>query len=1168
MTRTIYALLVGIDNYPRGANSLAGCVNDIRRVEQLLLERKVGADDRFAPLILTDAAATRQAIIDGFRTHLAQAGRDDVALFYYSGHGSQQPSPKEFWHLEPDGLDETLVCYDSRSTTWDLADKELAQLIAEVAENGGHVVAVLDCCHSGSGTRNLDMPAEGVRIRRVPTDQRQRPLESFLVSPEQASTFQPASRGGGQGGWYSLPVGRHVVLSACSAEEEAKEFYLGGEQRGAFSYYLLDTLQRTGEPLSYRDVFKRVNAQVRLQVSAQSPQMEATQIEDLNQPFLGGAIQPTAPYFTVAYDRQRQWVIDGGALHGIPAPGKAETTQLALFRADAGRDQLRDLAAAIGTARVREVFPGQSAVEVALAQGATADTGSTYKAVVTALSLPPLVVALEGDEAALASLRMALASAGPEGQGSLTVREGTRQEAEFYVDAVDNRYRIRRKGDEFALIVDTPEFGVVGAQLTVQRLEHIARWLTVGRLENPVTEIGQDAVQLEIEVQSRDGAWQPAPIGSNVRLEYQLVEGAWRAPQFKLKLTNTANRRLYCMLFDLPETYGISPILPGGGVWLAPGETEWLNRGEPLHGVVRDEPWQAGVIEFKDTLKIIVSSEESDATLLAQDDLPVTVQTRRTPRTRSLAHLHTLNRLMNRVSRRDLISTPPNTEALADWSASEVSFAVVRPLETTPVPADGQRATLGHGVTLRGHATLQGNARLADLPQASRDAGNLTLPAMIRDHPEVFKPFEFTSSRGGEPGLSVLELVDVEDYESVTHDAPLVIELDRPLAKDEALLALGFDGEFYLPLGHARRLEKSTEVVLERLPTPTNQGRRDLKGAIRIYFQKVVGARIGLEFSYPVLAVVTVADNGAVTYQPAADAVAAQVATARRILLYVHGITGDTRALAASARTGWLGLDKAPPGLAGQYDLILTFDYESINTTIEQTARDLKDRLAAVGLGPEHGKTLHMVGHSMGGLVARWLVEREGGNRVVQQLVLVGTPNAGSPWPTVQDWALATLAIGLNSLSTVTWPVKALASLVSATEAIDVSLDQMNPKSEFLASLASSPDPGVSYTLIAGNTSVIPAAQAPETGEGESRLARLWAKIQRRNWVHTGANLAFFNQPNDMAVSVESMRSVPDNRTPKPVKVEVACDHVTYFSSQAGLDALADAAAAVAAGGS
>jgi uncharacterized caspase-like protein len=106
---------------------------------------------------LQNERATRASIIAGFREHLASAGKDDVALFYYCGHGSQEPAPEEFWHLEPDRMDETLVCYDSRQPgQWDLADKELGKLINDLASRAGRVLVILDCCHSGSGTHGED----------------------------------------------------------------------------------------------------------------------------------------------------------------------------------------------------------------------------------------------------------------------------------------------------------------------------------------------------------------------------------------------------------------------------------------------------------------------------------------------------------------------------------------------------------------------------------------------------------------------------------------------------------------------------------------------------------------------------------------------------------------------------------------------------------------------------------------------------------------------------------------------------------------------------------------------------------------------------------------------------------------------------------------------------
>jgi pimeloyl-ACP methyl ester carboxylesterase len=164
--------------------------------------------------------------------------------------------------------------------------------------------------------------------------------------------------------------------------------------------------------------------------------------------------------------------------------------------------------------------------------------------------------------------------------------------------------------------------------------------------------------------------------------------------------------------------------------------------------------------------------------------------------------------------------------------------------------------------------------------------------------------------------------------------------------------------------------------------------------------------------------------------------------------------------------------------------------YENIHTAIEVTARQLKQRLEAVGLGAGHSKTLHFVAHSMGGLVARWFIEREGGNQIVQHLVMLGTPNAGSPWPTVPAWATAALGTGLNSLSSIAWPAKVLGSLVSAIETVDVTLDQLAPHSTFMQSLAASPDPGVPYTALAGNTSLLAAAFDLDRAGQSSRIAR------------------------------------------------------------------------------
>ena len=158
--------------------------------------------------------------------------------------------------------------------------------------------------------------------------------------------------------------------------------------------------------------------------------------------------------------------------------------------------------------------------------------------------------------------------------------------------------------------------------------------------------------------------------------------------------------------------------------------------------------------------------------------------------------------------------------------------------------------------------------------------------------------------------------------------------------------------------------------------------------------------------------------------------------------------------------------------LAEMFDLILAFDYENLHTPIEETARYLKQRLEAVGLSENHGKHLQIVGHSIGCLVSRWFIEREGGNKIVNHLVMPGTPNAGSPLAIVENWAIVLLTLGLNGLSTFVLPAKMLMNLLILIETIDVCLDQMEPGSNFLKNLAASPDPNIPYSIIAGNNSI------------------------------------------------------------------------------------------------
>ncbi|WP_017315153.1 caspase family protein [Mastigocladopsis repens] len=1159
MSRNLYALLIGIDNYPHPNHRLHGCVNDITAIEEYLNERFDKQKYQLHLRTLKDDQATRAAIIDGFRSHLGQAGLDDIVLFYYSGHGSQELAPKEFWQLEPDHLDETLVCYDSRTEGgWDLADKELAALIAQVAEKNAHMTIIMDCCHSGSGTRD---PMQQTKERRFPTDKRERPLDSFIFTLDDFNQLL-GTRGlkpeDNPTGW-NIPKGRHVLLAACRDYETAKEYYGGDKHRGSFSYFLMDTLSKTnGKKLTYRDLFGRTNALVRSKVTDQSPQLEVNNPEDDNKFFLDGAIAELEPYFIVKNDKTYGWVIEGGAVHGVQPPRNDETTLLALFPFDANIEDLRDPSKSVGTAKVTQVLPTKSKIDIEGVQNLTAD-GTSFKAVVTSLPLPPLGVYFEGDEAGVTQARNALNTAGSNSnQPSPYIREEQElAKAQFRLLCRNEQYLIARPTDDRPLVEQIDGYTPENAEKAIKRLEHIARWTTIAELSNTATtQIKAGDVKMELIFTGEESSQ-----SKQMRLQYKYKDGNWQPPEFKLKLTNNSKNPLYFALVNLSDNFAISaPFFEAGSVRLNPGEEALALNGQDLILEIPNELWEQGITEYKDIIKLIVSNDEFDARLLTQDKLDAP----RPPVSRDIdsSNQSSLERLMNRTQNRNII---PKSAAVKfdDWYAEEITITTVRPLDSTPV-SHQQEQQLGAGVKLQPHKSLVANARLTTTPQVSRDLGNKIVPPILREDPQVTRPFQFTKSRGTDPGLSVLELSDVADHNVVTPDEPLKLLVDVPLAHNEYILPVGYDGEFYLPLGRAQSIQNGKiEIILEQLPAPVSQGERSFQGAIRIFFEKLISEEFGREFKYPILAAVDVGENKKVTYKRDTGEVKQRVAQAKRIALYIHGIIGDTQSLVESIKQPVLQADGQKLSISQLYDVILTFDYENLNTSIEQNAQYLKQRLKEVGLGENHGKEFHIIAHSMGGLVSRWFIEREGGHKIVQHLFLLGTPNAGSPWPVVEDWVKLSLGIALNGLSLIAWPAKVVAMLMGTLEKnIRVALTQMNPGSDFIRFLAASDDPGIPYSIIAGNTSIVPAALERSPGK-LSVLERLQQSLFKKV-----LEFPFFGVPNDIAVTVESIKSIPKERYAErdaegvshpPKILEVPCDHMSYFGTEfttIGLEAL------------
>ncbi len=296
---------------------------------------------------------------------------------------------------------------------------------------------------------------------------------------------------------------------------------------------------------------------------------------------------------------------------------------------------------------------------------------------------------------------------------------------------------------------------------------------------------------------------------------------------------------------------------------------------------------------------------------------------------------NSLNRLMNYMHTRKA-SDRPEEETIADWFTTEAIVTTYRPLNTTPIPSTGEAVPLGPGVALEPHPALVGRARLGAQAPAMRDLGDPGVPAVFQQPSAELPPFYFRLTRSAGPAENVLELHQLADHRAVTPEAPLRLSLLQPLNPGEHLLAYAYDGEFFLPVGAGTPAGRQTKVEITRLPSPPDPeavgpSMRDLGGAIRIFFQKVLSKPLGLNFPYPILAAVTPgAGSQPAVYQADPQAVKSRVQAAQNITLYIHGFIGDTRGMAASA------LETNPD------DLILAFDYESINTPIPEIARQLR----------------------------------------------------------------------------------------------------------------------------------------------------------------------------------------------------------------------------------
>ena len=1089
MTSNIYVLQIGINKYPTGVGSLTGCVNDVHNIHDYLA-KTFGTSAHIVQLL--DSDAKRKNVIQQFREHLGRAGAGDVVLFHYSGHGARCKSAPDFRKWFPDGWDEGLVLHDSRQAGgFDLADKELAILLAEVAKNEPHISVLLDCCHSGTATRGLDDFTQ-LRVRQTYTVNEPRPLDSYLDG-----YYMDLLK---KGMPLQLPSSQHILLAACERKQKAWE---GQDHQGVFTSSLLEVLSNPVQDLSYANVFLRCREAVRNRANDQDPQFETFAGFKAYDGFLGQSAANAARRCTVIFDKnQGEWLLNRGAIHGLStAADKVTTAEIY----PAGKS------VAIGNARTVQVGAQNSQLEFV---GFQLAADSQYEAELTSMPSVLMSVTLIANDLIASQI-------------DKIVRASEGEILEFLLErkVTSTKYLLRVTGDTWRIELRETEKLVLGARGDFEKsaeyifvaLNKIAQWERMVQLQNDATQLQADVVDFQLVEVGNDG--EHAINGLNFTGNVQTKSDTLR---FKLVANNTSDQELHFALLYMPDDYSIAipynqPIEPTSEKF----EFVFPAAGGESPVIYANVDEQSGETQY--ILKLLVSTERIDDFLLRRD------------RIKGLSEIASFP-VMRGVSKgRGMGFGEKPREKITynnEWFTKTVTVRVV--LQRDRVAADKDIKLADGQITIKANPAVTAEVAISSARTGTRGIGQTTDFYKVMERAGA-SLINFSSTRGDDQ--TILELSEIQADRVALREHPLEIELDTQLNDDEYILPITFDGENLIVTGQPRKdANGRTLIRIDHIPeTPTN--RRSLFSALKLYFFKCIkGANVNqlrwVEY-----------DNGAVRRH--SSQVAEKVGLAKKVLVLIHGIIGDTEGIAAGLPLVNIGAST----LDQKFDLILTYDYENLNTSIKTTAQLLKEQLDEAGIDADDQKHVTFLVHSMGGLVARWFIEHEGGNSVVDHLVMCGTPNGGSPFGQIGQVRSVVSTLGTLAINVFPATAPYLGPLLYAlnqSQKVTPTLEEMSQDSQFMKELSGLGDPSVKYSIIAGEIWRYDASHDP-------LAARLVAQV--------GKGFAFSElfgeEAHDIAVLVDSIRNVKDSRDPKPDKQSVTCHHLNYFVAEEGLKALA-----------
>lgn len=258
------ALLVGINNYEK--SPLSGCINDCKDVGGIL-EGKFDFETKY----LFDKEATRKNILDNLKAICNNLQPQDSFVFHFSGHGSQVSASGD--HKEIDNLDEVICTYDTYIT-----DNELNNIFVDKKFKS---LVILDCCHSGTGLRNvINKSVEDIinikprYMKREYIKYRFNLIDWFKNLWNRIFSHDTHSSVTFNLNTDTIDQGNAILITACLDSQVAADAYISGRYNGAMTRMLCTALQKSDYNITYLELVSNTNKLLKQYGFSQTPQLE------------------------------------------------------------------------------------------------------------------------------------------------------------------------------------------------------------------------------------------------------------------------------------------------------------------------------------------------------------------------------------------------------------------------------------------------------------------------------------------------------------------------------------------------------------------------------------------------------------------------------------------------------------------------------------------------------------------------------------------------------------------------------------------------------------------------------------------------------------------------------------------------------------------------------